>query len=95
MITPYQLLWLYLVALTAWQIARYRVRLDGKTAHFGAFGCEYKGDFIPDGEIVLAKIATSSNRKQKGRKLYHKGDTTWIHGIWIGKVVLVRSKLER
>ena len=85
-ITPNHVLWPYLVELSSWLTARHPVRVDGRTAHFGASGCEYKGDVIPAGEIVLAKIATSSNRKQKGRKLYHKGDTTWIHGIWIGKV---------
>ena len=58
----------------------------GKLLTLGPSDANTKVMFIPAGETVPAKIATSSNRKQKGRKLAHKGDATWIHGIWIGKV---------
>ena len=61
-ITPSHTLWSWLGHHSAWITARYRVRVDGTTAFFGAFGHSYTGEVVPFGETVLFKALASSTR---------------------------------
>ena len=84
-LTPNHVLWPHLVEAASWITARFRVRLDGQTSYFGVYGTAYRGEVIPFGETCLVKVPTSSSRGLRGGRRQHKGDTSFVYGIWIGK----------
>ena len=84
-LTPDSLLWSWLARHSAWVTSRYRLRADGTTAFFGAFGHNYTGEVLPFGETVLMKAPQSSSGARRGQARQNKADTAWIKGIWVGK----------
>eukprot|EP00971_Amphidinium_carterae_P104207 2063755-Amphidinium_carterae.2 len=79
-------IWSWLCRHAAWLTSRYKLRADGLTSHFAAFGASYTGDVVPFSETVLAKLPLSSGSKQTiGNKRIPKHMTSWVKGIWVGK----------
>eukprot|EP00971_Amphidinium_carterae_P322872 6417298-Amphidinium_carterae.1 len=82
---PSSTVWCWLCRHAAFVMSRYKVRADGFTAHFSAFGSKYLGEVCPFGETVLAKLPLSSNRQSNQNARIPKHESTWMKGIWVGK----------
>ena len=67
------ILWPWLVRHASFVMEKYRVRADGSTSHFAAFGCGYKGEILPFGETALFKVPMSHTRQVSAKTTAHKG----------------------
>ena len=84
-LTPNHVLWSWLARHAAWLNNRYRLRADGSTAFFAAYGHTYTGEVVPFSETVLFKAPASATRQKKGGRRQHKADSAWARGLWVGK----------
>ena len=64
---------------------KYRVRGDGLTSHFAAFGTGYTGEVVPFGESCFFKVPMGSTRQIAKDVRAQKADSTFTRGIWVGK----------
>ena len=69
----------------AWLIERYRVRADGMTPHYAAFGVGYRGEILPFAETALFKVPMNHTRQVSKNVTAHRGESTFVKGIWVGK----------
>ena len=84
-IDPAHCLWQWAVRHAAWITSRYRIRSDGFSSFFSAFGHEYVGEICIFGEVVLAKLPVSHAGVTNRGKRIPKHESTWVKGIWCGK----------
>ena len=84
-LTADQVLWCWLVRHAAWLIERYRVRADGMTPHYAAFGVGYRGEILPFAETALFKVPMNHTRQVSKNVTAHRGESTFVKGIWVGK----------
>ena len=85
MTTPDDILWLWAVRHASWLMEKHRVRGDGLTSHFAAFGTGYTGEVVPFGEVCLFKVPMSSTRQIGTDTRAQKADSTFTKGMWVGK----------
>ena len=86
-IGPKHPLWAWMVIQASFLNTRFRVWPDGQTAFFAIFGHAYTGAIVPFAETVLARMPMSLTRQtsRPGGQRHHKGDSTWVKRIWLGK----------
>ena len=90
-IGPKHPLWPWIVIHASFLTMRYRIRSNGNTAYFAVYGHAYKGAIVPFAETVLAKMLMNMTGQRSGNKRHHKGDSTWVKGIGLGKSRLAKS----
>ena len=81
MVTPDDVHWLWIVRHAAWLMEKYRVRGDGLTSHFAAYGAGYTGEIVPFGEVCLFKVPMSASRQINKDTRAQKADSTFTKGI--------------
>ena len=69
--------WLFRHA--AWILARYHVKVSGRTAYEDVHDTSFRQEILPWGEIVLFRLP------QHKAKLLPKLSTPWNRGLWVGK----------
>ena len=77
--------WRWLTRRAAWVAERYRTRADGLTSHYAAFGNGYKGEVLPSSETAFFNMPMTHSRQVTENTTAHKGDSTFVRGIWVGK----------
>eukprot|EP00971_Amphidinium_carterae_P048427 954675-Amphidinium_carterae.1 len=78
--------WSWLCRHAAWLVSRYKLKGDGVTSYHSAYGCPYRGEVVPFGEVVLAKLPLSSgSRLTVGNRRIPKHMSSWVRGAWVGK----------
>ena len=70
-----------------WLATKFRVREDGRTAHYLLKHSNYRGEVAELGEIVWARDPTPSADQ-------HKHDRCWRPAVWLGKVEESYAKLH-
>ncbi|CAK0800261.1 unnamed protein product, partial [Prorocentrum cordatum] len=78
-------IWCWLTRYVSWATSTYRPRADGRTSHQAAYGVTYNGEILPFGETALFKTPISHTRQITATSLKHKGESSFVKGIWIGK----------
>ncbi|CAK0856887.1 unnamed protein product, partial [Prorocentrum cordatum] len=78
-------IWCWLTRYVSWATSTYRPRADRRTSHQAAYGVTYNGETPPFGETALFKTPISHTRQITTTSLKHKGESSFVKGIWIGK----------
>eukprot|EP00971_Amphidinium_carterae_P005711 113196-Amphidinium_carterae.1 len=77
-ISPSSPLWAWMCRHAAWVTSRYKLQQDGVTSYHSAYGSPYRGEVVPYGETVLAKLPLSSgSRLTIGNRKIPKHKTSW------------------
>eukprot|EP00969_Alexandrium_andersonii_P339828 15021909-Alexandrium_andersonii.AAC.1 len=82
---PSHVLWPWLVRHASWLVARFHVRSNGRTAYRDVHDVDYKSAIIPFGETILYRISMPANRRLPRGRRYHKADSAWVRGLFVGK----------
>ncbi|CAK0848676.1 unnamed protein product, partial [Prorocentrum cordatum] len=75
-------IWCWLTRYVSWATSTYRPRADGRTSHQAAYGVTYNGEILPFGETALFKTPISHTRQITTTSLKHKGESSFVKGIW-------------
>ena len=74
-------MWAWLTRHASFLMEKYRVRGDGLSSHFSAFGCGYTGEVLPFGETALFKVPVSHTRQASAQVRLHKGDSAFVRNL--------------
>ncbi len=66
-------------------MTRFLVKATGLTAYAAVYGEEYRREIVPFGETSMVKIPVPDHRGIRPGVRAHKGDTTWVRAIWLGR----------
>ena len=78
-------IWAWLLRHAGWQISRHKQKGNGMTAYKQAKGEHYTHEVVPFAEIVLVRVSEANTSWSRRRKKWHKGDTVFIRGVWVGR----------
>ena len=82
---PTSPVWTWMVRHSAWTLARYAVKANGRTARQDGFATDYRGEICPFGEVVMAKRNVSDSGAIQGGGRLMKADTAWDKAVWLGR----------
>ena len=78
-------IWAWSLRHAGWQISRYKQKRNGMTAYKQAYVEHYTHEIVPFADIVLVRVPRPTHRGLAGGTRWHKGDTVFIKGVWVGR----------
>ena len=75
----------WIVRHSGWLMTRFLVKATDMTAYAAVCGEEYRKEIAPFGETIMIKIPVPDHKGIRPGVRAHRGETTWVRAIWLGR----------